>query len=62
MTDSVTQIKWALQSNNKNDKSRKSDNALLIWLDVLPYLSIGQPFNRHQKGKRCQTRTTYIDQ
>jgi hypothetical protein len=34
----------------------------LIWSDALPPLSIGQPLDRRQKGKRCQTHTTCIDQ
>jgi hypothetical protein len=34
----------------------------MIWSDVLPQLSIGQPSDRRQKGKHCQTHTTCIDQ
>jgi hypothetical protein len=62
MPNSVTQIEGTLQSNSKNDKSQKRDDAFLIWLDALPKLSIGQPPNRRQKGKHCQTHMTYIDQ
>jgi hypothetical protein len=62
MSDSVIQIEWTLQSNNKNDKSQKRDDVLLSWSDALPQLSIGQPPDRRQKGKRCQTHTIYIDQ
>jgi hypothetical protein len=62
MLDLVTQIEGTLQSNNKNDKSQKRDGAFLIWSDPLPQLSIGQPPDWRQKGKRCQTHTTCIDQ
>jgi hypothetical protein len=61
-TDSVTYIKGTLQFNNKNDKSQKRDDVLLIWSDALPQLSIGQPPDRHQKEKCCQTHTACIDQ
>jgi hypothetical protein len=61
-SDSVTQIEETLQSNSKNDKSQKRDDAFMIWSDALPQLSIGQPPDRRQKGKRCQTHTTSIDQ
>jgi hypothetical protein len=60
--DSVTQIKETLQSNSKNDKSQKRDGVFQIWSDALPQLSIEQPPNRRQKGKRCQTHTTCINQ
>jgi hypothetical protein len=60
--DSVTQIKETLQSNSKNDKSQKRDGVFQIWSDALPQLSIEQPLDRRQKGKRCQTHTTCIDQ
>jgi hypothetical protein len=43
MSDSVTQIEKTLQSNSKNDKSKKKDDMFLIWSDALPQLSIGQP-------------------
>jgi hypothetical protein len=33
-----------------------------IWSDASPQLSIGQPPDRRQKGKRYQTHTFYIDQ
>jgi hypothetical protein len=61
-SDLVTQIKGTLQSSSKNDKSQKRDDVLLIWSDALPELSIGQPLDRHQKAKRCQTHTACIDQ
>jgi hypothetical protein len=60
--DSVTHIKWTLHSNNKNDKSQKRDDAFLIWSDALPQLSIGQPPDQRQKGKRCETHMACIDQ
>jgi hypothetical protein len=34
----------------------------LIWSDALSQLSIGQPPDRRQNVKRCQTHTTFIDQ
>jgi hypothetical protein len=62
MPDSVTQIEGTLQSNSKNDNSRKINDVFLIWLDALSQLSIVQPPDRHQKGKHCQTHMTCIDQ
>jgi hypothetical protein len=62
MADSITQIKGTLQSISKNDKSQKRDDTFLIWSDALPQLSIGQPPDRRQKGKCCQTHAACIDQ
>jgi hypothetical protein len=62
MLDLVTQTEGAIQLNSKNDKSQKRDDAFLIWSDALPQLRIRQPPDRRQKGKRCQTHTTCIDQ
>jgi hypothetical protein len=62
MSDSVTQIEWTLQSNNKNDKSQKRDDAFLILLDALPELSIGQSPDRRLKGKHYRAHTACIDQ
>jgi hypothetical protein len=52
MPYSVIQIEGTLQSISKNDKSKKRDDMFLIWLDALPQLSIGEPLDHHQKGKR----------
>jgi hypothetical protein len=41
---------------------KKRDDAFLIWSDALTQLSIGQPPDWRQKGKRCQTHMTCIDQ
>jgi hypothetical protein len=60
--DSVTQIEMTLQSISKNVNSQKRDDAFLIWSDTSPHLSIGQPPDQCQKGKRCQTHTACIDQ
>jgi hypothetical protein len=62
MPDVVTQIEGTLQSISKNDKSQKRDDAFLIWSDALPQLSIGQPLDRRQNVKRCQTHMACIDQ
>jgi hypothetical protein len=62
MPDLVTRIEGTLQFNSKNDKSQKRDDVFLISSDALPQLSIGQPPDRCQKGKRCQTHTTCINQ
>jgi hypothetical protein len=62
MPDSVTQIEGTLQSISKNNKSQKRDDAFLIWSDALPQLSIGQPPDRRQKDKRCQTHMACINQ
>jgi hypothetical protein len=62
MSDSVTQTEWTLQSIIKNDKSKKRDDSFPIWSDASPHLTIGQPPDRRQNGKRCQTHMTCIDQ
>jgi hypothetical protein len=50
------------RDRKKHTAAQKIDDAFLIWLDVLPQLSIGQPPGRHQEGKRCQTHTACIDE
>jgi hypothetical protein len=61
MPDLVAQTEGVIQPNNKNDKSQKRDDAFLIWSDASPQLSIGQPPDQRQKGKRCLMHTTCID-
>jgi hypothetical protein len=50
MPNSVTQVEGTLQSKQQNDKSPVRDDALSIWSNTPPQLSIGQSSRSAPKG------------